>query len=170
MTSEQIQQLAPFPEGYVLRRVESGDYDKGVLSVLENLTVVGEVSRDQFEQFVEYANNPIHNKYVLVVECVGAIDGSPAEQTGQIAAIGTLFVEQKLIHGFGSVAHIEDITVSKQHQGRRIGQQLIRALLSLAEQHKVYKTLLNCSDGMKQYYEHMGFSHAGHMMTKRYRE
>lgn len=154
MTATPIQ----FPEGYYLRPIQSGDYS-GVLQVLSNLTTVGTVTKLQFDQWVKSVSDPANNKYVYVVE---------HKESGDIVATGTLIIEQKLIHSFGKVGHIEDITVSKDHQGRRIGQQLIKALQRLAEEHKVYKVLLNCSDSMMQYYEHMGLSKAGHMMTRRY--
>ena len=36
------------PRGYTLRPLQSGDYDRGVLQVLEVLTTVGNISKEKY--------------------------------------------------------------------------------------------------------------------------
>jgi glucosamine-phosphate N-acetyltransferase len=55
------------------------------------------------------------------------------------------------------VAHIEDVVVSKEYQGKGIGEMLIQSLLDLAKDSDCYKTILDCSDEVKPFYEKIGF-------------
>ena len=40
--------VSTLPEGYTLRPLQSGDYDRGVLDVLAVLTSIGEISKAKF--------------------------------------------------------------------------------------------------------------------------
>jgi len=70
----------------------------------------------------------------------------------KIVAMGTLVIEQKIIHGFGKVAHIEDIVVDLDSRGKGIGTKLINHLISKAKEYGCYKTILNCSKELVQFY------------------
>ena len=49
--------------------------------------------------------------------------------------------------------------VSKEFQGNQIGEKIIKYVLELAKKHNCYKTILNCSDEVKQFYEKIGFKY-----------
>jgi glucosamine-phosphate N-acetyltransferase len=66
--------------------------------------------------------------------------------TDRVVATGTVFIEKKFLRGLGSVGHIEDIAVSKDMQGKKLGLRVIHALTSISEKVGCYKTILNCSD------------------------
>ena len=51
------------------------------------------------------------------------------EETYEIIATGTLFFEQKLIHNFGTVAHIEDVVVSRRYRKQNYGKNYTRSFL-----------------------------------------
>ena len=78
---------------------------------------------------------------------------------GEIIGTTTLLVEPKFIHQGGFVGHIEDVVVNKEFQGQKIGEKIIKYVLKLAENHSCYKTILDCSDDVKQFYEKIGFKY-----------
>ena len=68
-----------------------------------------------------------------------------------------MLIEPKFIHNGGKVAHIEDVVVTKEYQGKGIGEKLIRSLLDYAKKNDCYKTILDSSDDVKPFYEKIGF-------------
>ncbi|MCY3975765.1 MAG: GNAT family N-acetyltransferase [Thaumarchaeota archaeon] len=89
-------------------------------------------------------NNPLH--IVLVVEF-----------NNEIVAASTLILEPKFIHGGKYVGHIEDVVVHPKHRHKKIGSMLINELLQYAKRNNCYKTILNCEESMKLFYEKLGF-------------
>ena len=89
---------------------------------------------------------PVNKKYILV-----------ALHRGQIVGTGSLLVEQKIIHGMGKTAHLEDLVVSKSYQGTGVAGILIKSLKQLAHQHQCYKVILNASDSLRIFYIKHGF-------------
>lgn len=68
----------------------------------------------------------------------------------RILGTGALVLEYKFIRGGSSIGHIEDIAVSKQAQGKKIGLHLVKALTQLSESLGNYKCILDCNE------EHQG--------------
>ena len=68
----------------------------------------------------------------------------------RILGTGALVLEHKFIRGGSSIGHIEDIAVSKQAQGKKIGLYLVKALTQLSETLGNYKCILDCNE------EHQG--------------
>ena len=81
------------------------------------------------------------------------------EHEGEIVGTSTVFIEHKLLHYGSRVGHIEDVVVSKEFQGQKIGEKIIKYVLKVAEKHNCYKTILDCSDDVKQFYEKIGFKY-----------
>ena len=96
----------------------------------------------------EIASNPNH------VIMVAADKGGSGDR---IVGAATLLVEPKLIHGGGRAGHIEDVAVASGSQGRGIGAALVRACLDEAARRGCYKTILDCTDGVRPFYEKIGF-------------
>ena len=69
-----------------------------------------------------------------------------SRETDQIVASGGVFIERKFLRGLGNVGHIEDIAVSREMQGKKLGLRMIQALTYISEGVGSYKTILNCSD------------------------
>jgi glucosamine-phosphate N-acetyltransferase len=69
-----------------------------------------------------------------------------SRETDKIVATGCVFIEKKFLRGLGSVGHIEDIAVSKDMQGKKLGLRIIQTLVAISERVGCYKTILNCSD------------------------
>jgi glucosamine-phosphate N-acetyltransferase len=80
-----------------------------------------------------------------------------AEMDGKVVGSTTLLIEQKFIHQGGLVGHIEDVVVDKNFQGQKIGEKIMKYLLDIAKNQGCYKTILDCTDDVKPFYEKLGF-------------
>lgn len=98
----------------------------------------------EFENFVETL--PL-NQHMFVME-----------EDGEIIGVSSVFIERKIIHGFGKVAHIEDVVISPRHQARGLGKELVSYLVHFAKTEKCYKCILNCVSQKELFYKKCGFS------------
>ena len=128
-----------------IREIEQDDLEKGFLEALDFLRNASGLNKNNAKEILKkIKQNPNHIIHV-------AIDDK------EIVGSTTLFIEQKFIHDGGLVGHIEDVVVRKDYEGRGIGMKLVISLLDVAKQRKCYKTILNCEDSLKQFYEKIGF-------------
>lgn len=67
----------------------------------------------------------------------------------------TILKEKKIIHNFGTVAHLEDVVVIKKYRGKKLGNKLINIAKNECED--CYKIILNCSEDKVKFYEKNGF-------------
>jgi len=96
--------------------------------------------------FDKINSNPDHIVAVAIIE-------------GKIVGSITLLIETKFIHNGGKVGHIEDVVVDKEYQGKGIGGKIVMYLLRYAKDQGCYKTILDCADDVKPFYEKLGFKH-----------
>lgn len=130
-----------------IRELEKDDLWNGFLTSLDSLRQASNIRKETaFEIFDKINQNKDH---IIVV----------AELDGEIVGSATLLLETKFIHDGGTVGHIEDVVVNKNHQGQKIGEKIIRHLLKEAKRKGCYKTILDCADEVKPFYEKLGFKH-----------
>ena len=128
-----------------IRKINESDLDSGFLDSLESLRSVGKLEKSKAIQILrDITKNPDH--VIFVVEYEKKIVGST-----------TLLIEQKFIHEGGKVGHIEDVVISKEFQSKGIGVKLIQEVLEYAKAQGCYKTILDCADNLKPFYEKIGF-------------
>ena len=84
----------------------------------------------------------------------------------KIVGFGTILYEQKLIHNYGIVAHIEDVVISNNHKHKKYGSLLMEFLMDKAKEKGCYKIILNCEQTLKPFYEKIGFINNGLQMSK----
>ena len=131
----------------IIRELEENDFKKGFLNALDTLKETSNITEDKaLEIFKNIKSNP---KHIIVV----------AEINDKIVGSTTLLIEPKFIHQGGIVGHIEDVVVDKKFQGKKIGEKIIVHILEIAKNHGCYKTILDCSDNIKPFYEKLGFKH-----------
>ena len=138
----------------IIREIEENDLEKGFLESLDFLTSTITLTSDKNkakEILKKIKQNPNHIIHVAVDD-------------NKIIGSTTLFIEQKFIHDGGLVGHIEDVVVRKDYEGQGIGMKLVSSLLDVAKQRKCYKTILNCEDSLKPFYEKIGFKKATNEM------
>ena len=100
----------------VLREIRAEDYEKKMLDLLTQLTVVGNVSKEFFMKRCEVMRADPRQR-ILVIEDV---------KRNVIVATGTLCVEPKFIHQAGLAGHIEDVVVDKDMRSQGLGSEVVR--------------------------------------------
>jgi len=129
----------------IIREIEEDDLEKGFLETLDFLRNTGDLDKNKANEILKkIKQNPNHIIYV-------AIDNK------KIVGSTTLLIEQKFIHDGGLVGHIEDVVVRKDYEGKGIGIKLVTSMLERAKEKNCYKTILDCKDDVKQFYERIGF-------------
>jgi glucosamine-phosphate N-acetyltransferase len=131
----------------IIRELEENDFKKGFLNALDTLKETSNITEDKALEI--FKNIKLNPKHIIVV----------AEINGKIVGSTTLLIEPKFIHQGGIVGHIEDVVVDKKFQGKKIGEKIIVHILEIAKNHGCYKTILDCSDNIKPFYEKLGFKH-----------
>ena len=135
-----------------IREIEEGDIEKEFLDTLDFLRKASDYEKNNpYEILKKIKQNPNHIIHVAVDD-------------NKIIGSTTLFIEQKFIHDGVLVGHIEDVVVRKSYEGQGIGMKLVISLLDVAKQRKCYKTILNCEDSLKPFYEKIGFKKATNEM------
>lgn len=131
----------------IIRELRKEDLGNGFLTTLDSLRKASDIDKNKADEIFEKINsNPDH--MVAIAELNGKIVGST-----------TLLIEQKFIHNGGLVGHIEDVVIDKNFQGQKIGEKIIKYLLEFARNRGCYKTILDCTDDVKPFYEKIGFKH-----------
>lgn len=139
-----------------IKKLDETDFDFGYLELLENLTIVGNISKENaIQQFHKINKNDNVEIYVV-------FDSSE----NKIISSGTLLVEDKFIHQCGKVGHIEDIVVDPKCQGMGLGKKMVDHLIERSKDLKCYKITLDCVEKNIGFYEKCGFSAKGVQMTQ----
>ena len=130
-----------------IRELQKKDLQNGFLTTLDSLKQTSNMDKNRAEEVFETINsNPNH---IIVI----------AELDGKIVGTATMLIEPKFIHDGGLVGHIEDVVVGRKFQGQKIGNEIVKNLLEFAKNRGCYKTILNCTDDVKEFYEKIGFKH-----------
>ena len=116
------------------RKLDIGDYDRGYYEVLGNLTVVGDVTKETFEQQFKLIKK-LPETYKIIV----GID----ESKDKVVCNGSLILERKFIRNCSTYGHIEDIVVHKDYGRQNIGQDLLNTLSDIGKINKCYKLILD---------------------------
>ncbi|KAG7167948.1 glucosamine 6-phosphate N-acetyltransferase-like [Homarus americanus] len=117
-------------EGLLVRPLCKADYDRGFLQLLGQLTKIGDISREKFNERFEAMRSCPGHYYVTVIEDT---------QLGQIVGSATLACELKFIRDCAKVGIVTTITL-------------------LAGEVGCYKMGLDCKDEMKLFYRSLGYS------------
>jgi glucosamine-phosphate N-acetyltransferase len=129
----------------IIRELKEVDLWNGFLKSLDSLKQASNIEKSKAKEiFEKIDSNPDH---IIAV----------AEFDGKIVGATTLLIESKFIHDGGLVGHIEDVVVDKEHQGQKIGEKIMNYLIEIAKNRGCYKTILDCTDDVKPFYEKLGF-------------
>jgi len=129
----------------IIREIEEDDLEKGFLETLDFLRNASDLDKNKANEILKKIKQNVN--HIIYV----AIDNK------KIVGSTTLLIEQKFIHDGGLVGHIEDVVVRKDYEGMGIGIKLVTSLLERAKEKNCYKTILDCNDDVKQFYERIGF-------------
>ena len=129
----------------IIRKLEEKDLFRGFLTSLDSLKKASDLNENKAKDvFNKIKSNPNHLVFVVILD-------------GNVVGSTTLLIEPKFIHQGGKVGHIEDVVIAKEFQGSGIGEKLINFVLEYAKKNDCYKTILDCSDDLKPFYEKIGF-------------
>src|SRR3989338_3339838 len=130
-----------------VRKLQKDDLWNGFLQTLDSLRQASNIDKKTADKIFDKINsNPDHIVAVAIIE-------------GKIVGSTTLLIETKFIHNGGKVGHIEDVVVDKKYQRKGIGEKIVMYLLRYAKDQGCYKTILDCTDEVKPFYEKLGFKH-----------
>ncbi len=128
-----------------IRKLEEKDLFRGFLTSLDSLKKASDLNENKAKDvFNKIKSNPNHLVFVVILD-------------DKVVGSTTLLIEPKFIHQGGNVGHIEDVVIAKEFQGSGIGEKLINFVLEYAKKNDCYKTILDCSDDLKPFYEKIGF-------------
>ena len=131
----------------IIKELQKEDLWNGFLTTLDSLRQTSNIEKNTAEKIYDkIEDNPNH---IIVVALIDE----------KVVGTATLLLEFKFIHNGGIVGHIEDVVVDKNYQGQKIGEKIIRYLLEVAKTKGCYKTILDCVDDVKPFYEKLGFRH-----------
>ena len=131
----------------IIKELQKEDLWNGFLTTLDSLRQTSNIEKNTAEKIYDkIEDNPDH---IIVVALIDE----------KVVGTATLLLEFKFIHNGGIVGHIEDVVVDKNYQGQKIGEKIIRYLLEVAKTKGCYKTILDCVDDVKPFYEKLGFRH-----------
>jgi len=139
-------------ENIIIREIQESDLEKGFLESLDNLKNVSDLEEDEAKKILK--NILGNSNHIIHV----------AELDSKIMGSATLLIEQKFIHKGGLVGHIEDVVVKAGFERRQIGRLIIESLLEESKKRGCYKTILDCKDDVKGFYEKIGFKHESNEM------
>jgi len=146
--ADKVPSLPPLSSGLAIRPLLLSDFNSGFLPLLAQLTSVGEVTWQQWEERWRELKASA-GYFIIVVEDV-------AEE--KVVGAATLLVEKKFIHQCGQVGRVEDVVVSDEYRGRQLGKLLVSSCSLLAKRLNCYKVTLNCNDKMVKFYTSLGYS------------
>ena len=135
-----------------IREIRENDLENGFLETLDFLRKASDLDKNKAKEILEKIKQ--NSNQIIQV----AIDDK------KIVGCITLLIEQKFIHDGGLVGHIEDVVVRKDYEGKGIGMKLVTSMLEYAKRKNCYKTILDCKDDVKQFYERIGFKHESNGM------
>lgn len=94
-----------------IRYLHINDYHTGFLTILSQLSRVGDITFQQFEQRYQLQQQ-LATIHTLVIEDTSI---------NSIIGTATLLLEFKYIHGCGVVGHVEDVVVKDGYRGKQLG-------------------------------------------------
>ena len=134
-------------ENIIIRELKIEDLENGFLTTLDSLRQTSNIEKNIADKIFDKIENNLD--HIIAV----------ALKEGKVVGAATLLLESKFIHNGGIVGHIEDVVVDKNYQGQKIGEKIIKYLLEFAKTKGCYKTILDCVDDVKPFYEKLGFKH-----------
>lgn len=133
----------------IIRTLNKKDYDNGYLQLLEQDFNI-ESKKISFNDFTNFVDKLNMNHQVFVI-C------NDIKDYKKVYGSATVLIENKIIHQFGKVAHIEDVIIDNENRGKGFGKLLIQECIKYAKLQNCYKVILNCSSKNIPFYEKNGF-------------
>ena len=152
----------PGGDGLLTRPLERGDYSKGYLSLLSQLTKVGEYAIGTYEAQFDRMRSLPGVYYILVVEDVSR---------ERVIATASLVMELKFIRNAACRGRIEELVVDADYRQLHLGSYLLELLTVLSRELGAYKITLDCKEALEGFYKKYGYVNEGQVyLSQRFRE
>jgi glucosamine-phosphate N-acetyltransferase len=147
------------PKGFHIRMLAVDDYFKKYFELLrQQLTIIDRVDFTDFQKAFQTCLT--NEKHTVVIEDV---------QNQNIIATGSIFIEQKFVHGCLKVGHIVDVAIQKDLDETNIIRScLVQQLINIGRSLRVYKCVLDCPTNTRNFYESLGFVYEYCAMVRRF--
>ena len=119
------------------RLLEKEDYNRGYLDLLKQLTVIGNISNEKFNDILDKIKTEI---WII-------------EDNNKIIASASLFLEQKIIHECGVVGHLEDVVIDEKYRSIGLGKFIICKMVNIAKEKGCYKLIGDCKPELVEFYK-----------------
>tara|TARA_X000000950_G_scaffold207672_1_gene249741 strand:+ start:156 stop:593 length:438 start_codon:yes stop_codon:yes gene_type:complete len=141
---------------FFFEKIKAQDINKDYLFLLSQLTSVDyqTLNKENIENFIKNLNN---NHIIFLMK--------DSNKNNKIIGSITILIENKIIHGFSKVGHIEDVVVDENYRGQKLGKKLINYAVELCKNNGCYKVILDCSNENVKFYEKCNFQLKGNEMS-----
>ncbi|XP_055380945.1 probable glucosamine 6-phosphate N-acetyltransferase isoform X2 [Condylostylus longicornis] len=138
----------PGEKWLLVRPLQDGDYERGFLQLLSQLTSVGDINKSKFlNKFAQMRANGDY--YVTVIEDT---------RINRIIGAASLIIEHKFIHDCGIRGRLEDVVVNDTYRGKQLGKLIVVTVTLLAQHLGCYKMTLDCKDKLIPFYNSLGYA------------
>ena len=138
---------------YIIDIIENNiDSIDDIIKLLSQLSNTENIKISEFKEFI--VKKEKNHKIFLCKEFLST----------KIVGIITLFIEKKIIHNMGKVAHIEDLVVDIHERNKSISKILINKCIEYAKKNNCYKIILNCKEELIKFYENNNFYKSAYQM------
>ena len=137
--------------------LSNDDYHSNYFCLLQQLTAIdpNKMKYETFCKFVEKLDE------THIIKLIKKKDSQKDSQ--KVVGSITILIEEKLIHNFGKVAHIEDVVVDESMRGFGLGKKLLE--IAQSECSECYKIILDCSNENVKFYEKCGYEWKGNQLA-----
>ncbi|XP_053690497.1 probable glucosamine 6-phosphate N-acetyltransferase [Sabethes cyaneus] len=143
-----ITAASPGESWLLVRPLQTGDYNRGFLQILSQLTTVGDVTLPRFlNRFAQMRASGDYFVTVIVDTRYDKIIGS-----------ASLVLEHKFIHGCSVRGRLEDVVVDDTYRGKQLGKLIVVTVSLLAQRLGCYKMSLDCKDKLVPFYKSIGYT------------
>ena len=127
----------------------------GLCGLLSQLTMLGDATKETLAESFEKMKNSNSTYFIVVLE---------DEKMKRLAAAGTLIVQRSIMNELvaagrkrKNMARLEDIVVSSEYRGRKLGKVMVEVLVALADRLKIERVQLDCKEKLRGFYSLFGF-------------
>jgi len=137
-------------ENLRVRPLHMMDFYKGYSKLMSELTVVGDVTFEQYKSRFEEMSACKETYYIIVFEDISL---------NKICGSGSLVIEKHLNRSVKIVnrGRVEDIVVLESHRGRQLGKLMLDTLMLLGKEVGCDEISLECKDPLIRFYNQFGF-------------
>lgn len=137
---------ASFYNKYEIANLSKNHYYTNYLSLLSQLSIcdASYITYNNFSTFVDELNS---NHIIKVLK---------DKITNKIIGSITILIENKLIHNYSKVGHIEDLIIDHSYRGLGLGKKLL--YIAKRECQNCYKIILNCNNDNIEFYNKCGYT------------